>query len=504
MSKEQVMERPVTLDRRVERFLSGGAKKLFIGGDFIESASGKTFDTINPATGEKITSVYEADQEDVEVAVQAAEKAFHGEWSRLTASERGQVLWKLADLMEEHLEPLAQLEALDNGKPVTHARAADLPLSIDHFRYYAGWATKVTGEVIDNSSGKNMLTYTRREPVGVVGQIIPWNFPILMLAWKMGAALATGNVIVFKTAEQTPLSALYLAELIQEAGFPPGVVNILSGFGETAGDAIVKHPRIRKVAFTGSTEVGKRIQERATGNLKRLSLELGGKSPNIIFSDADLSKAIPGSMMGIFFNQGQACSAGSRLYIHKKVYDEVLAEMTSRASKMKLGAGLDERTNLGPLVSEEQFKRVTNYLEEGHRAGAESLIGGQPLDRSGYFIPPTIFSDVDHSMSIVQEEIFGPVLSAMPFDDEDDLADIIHRANDTEYGLAAGIWTTDVRKAHKVAHSLEAGTVWVNDYNALDAAVPFGGYKQSGYGREMGSYALDLYTQVKSVWVNLD
>src|SRR5699024_2222757 len=383
----------ISLDRRVAQFLEGGPKMLYIGGEFVASASGKTFKSINPSTGEELKSVYEADKEDVDRAVHAAEKAFYGDWSKLTASERGQLIWKLADLIEEHLEPLAQLESLDNGKPINHARTADLPLSIDHFRYYAGWATKVSGEVISNSSGKEMLTYTRREPIGVVGQIIPWNFPLLMLAWKMGAALATGNVIVFKTAEQTPLTALYLADLINEAGFPPGVVNILSGFGETAGEAIVKHPRIRKIAFTGSTAVGKHIQRQSADNLKRISLELGGKSPNIIFSDADLSRAIPGSMIAIFFNMGQACTAGSRLFIHKKVYDNVLAEMTSAAKAMQVGMGLDESTEIGPLVSDEQFKRVSRFLEEGHSAGAETLIGGQPIDRSGFYIPPTIFAD---------------------------------------------------------------------------------------------------------------
>lgn len=501
---KQVADKVINLDKRVTQFLEGGPKKLYIGGEFVESVSGKTFNSINPSTGDVITAVYEADKEDVDCAVNVAEQVYYGEWSKVTASERGKMIWRLADLIEEHLEPLAQLESLDNGKPINHARAADLPLSIDHFRYYAGWATKVSGEVIENSTGKEMFTYTRREPVGVVGQIIPWNFPLLMLAWKMGAALATGNVIVFKTAEQTPLTALYLANLINEAGFPPGVVNILSGYGETAGAAIVNHPRIRKVAFTGSTEVGKLIQQQATGNLKRLSLELGGKSPNIIFSDADLDKAIPGAMLGIFFNMGQACSAGSRLYIHKNIYDEVLSKLQEKASQMQVGMGLDETTDIGPLVSKEQFQRVSSYLTEGHDAGAEAIIGGQPLDRSGFYIPPTIFADTNHSMSIVQEEIFGPVLSAMPFNDEDDLTDIIRRANDSEYGLAAGVWTTDVRKAHRVAHRIEAGTVWINDYNAIDAAVPFGGYKQSGYGREMGSYALDLYTQVKSVWINLE
>lgn len=494
----------ISLDPRVEAFLAGGPKKLFIGGEFVASASGKTFETIDPATGKAITSVYEADAEDVELAVQAAEKALAGAWAKVTPSERGRLLWKLADLMEEHAEALAQLETIDNGKPVTHARVADIPLAIDHFRYYAGWSTKLAGEVINNSAGPNMLTYTRREPVGVVGQIIPWNFPLLLAAWKLGAALATGNAVILKSAEQTPLTAIYLAELIQQAGFPEGVVNIITGFGPTAGAAITNHPRIRKVAFTGSTEVGKLIMQQAAGNLKRVSLELGGKSPNIIFPDADFSKAIPGALMGIFFNQGQVCCAGSQLFVHKKVYDNVLADMTSFASKMKQGNGLDESTEIGPLVSSEQFARVSGYLQKGHEEGATSLTGGAPLDGPGYFVPPTIFADVNERMTIAREEIFGPVVAAMPFDDEAQIADVIRRANDTEYGLAAGVWTTDLRKAHKVAHALEAGTVWVNCYNALDAAVPFGGYKQSGYGREMGSYALDLYTQVKAVWVNLD
>ncbi|KZE51948.1 betaine-aldehyde dehydrogenase [Brevibacillus parabrevis] len=494
----------ITLDSRVEAFLAGGPKKLFIGGEFVASASGKTFDTIDPATGEVITSVYEADTIDVDLAVQAAEKAFATDWAKVTPSERGRMLWKLADLMEEHAEALAQLETIDNGKPITHARFADVALAIDHFRYYAGWSTKLAGEVINNSAGRNMLTYTRREPIGVVGQIIPWNFPLLLAAWKLGAALATGNVVILKSAEQTPLSAIYLAELIQQAGFPDGVVNIITGYGPTAGAAITNHPRIRKVAFTGSTEVGKRIMQQAAGNLKRVSLELGGKSPNIIFPDADFSKAIPGALMGIFFNQGQVCCAGSRLFVHKKVYDNVLADMTSYAAKMKQGNGLDESTEIGPLVSSEQFERVTGYLQKGHEEGATSLTGGAPLEGPGYFVPPTIFADVNERMTIAREEIFGPVVAAMPFDDEEQVADVIRRANDTEYGLAAGVWTTDLRKAHKVAHALETGTVWVNCYNALDAAVPFGGYKQSGYGREMGSYALDLYTQVKAVWVNLD
>lgn len=489
---------------KVQDFLKKGPRKLFIGGQFVESISGKTFKSINPATGDDLCEVYEADEKDIDRAVEAAEKAFHGPWSKMSASERSRLIWKLADLIEENLEPMAQLETLDNGKPIRETRNADVPLVIDHFRYYAGWVNKFSGEVINNSLHPHIFTYTRREPIGVCGQIIPWNFPLLMASWKLGAALATGNVVVLKTAEDTPLSALYLAELIQEAGFPEGVVNIISGYGHIAGAAITKHPRIRKIAFTGSTEVGKIIMRDASQNVKRVTLELGGKSPNIVFPDADFSKAIPGALRSIFFNQGQICSAGSRLFVHKKIYDNFLSDMASEASKLKVGPGLEEETQVGALVSAKQYETVRGYLEKGKEEGAKALTGGAPKEGPGYFVPPTIFADVNEQMTIAREEIFGPVVAAMPFDGDEQIADVIRRANDSEYGLGAGVWTTDVRKAHKVAHALEAGTVWVNCYNLFDAAMPFGGFKQSGFGREMGKYALEMYTEVKSVWVNLE
>lgn len=489
---------------KVEAFLKDSPKKLFIGGKFVESASGKKIKSYNPATGEVLCEAYEADEQDVNRAVELAEKAFHGEWSKISSSERSRMLWKLADLIEENLEPMAQLETLDNGKPIRETRNADVPLVIDHFRYYAGWVNKFSGEVINNSLHPHMFTYTRREPIGVCGQIIPWNFPLLMAAWKLGAALATGNVVILKSAEDTPLSVLFLAELIQQAGFPEGVVNIITGRGTVAGSAMNKHPRIRKIAFTGSTEVGKIIMREASENVKIVTLELGGKSPNIVFPDADFSKAIPGALHSIFFNQGQVCSAGSRLFVHKKIYDNFLSDMASEANKLKVGPGLEEETQVGPLVSAKQYETVRGYLEKGKAEGAKALTGGTPKEGPGYFVPPTIFADVEDKMTIAREEIFGPVVSALPFNDDEHLTDLIKRANSSEYGLAAGVWTTDVRKAHKVAHALEAGTVWVNCYNVFDAAMPFGGFKQSGIGREMGKYALEMYTEVKSVWVNLE
>ncbi|KQL53843.1 betaine-aldehyde dehydrogenase [Heyndrickxia shackletonii] len=488
----------LSVDERVEKFLQG-KKKLFINGEFVESASGKTFDTPNPATGETLATVYEGGPEDIDRAVKAARKAFdEGQWSKMSAATRSRLMYKLADLMEEHKDALAQLETLDNGKPIRETSGADIPLAIEHMRYYAGWSTKITGQTIPVSGP--FFNYTRHEAVGVVGQIIPWNFPLLMAMWKMGAALATGCTIVLKPAEQTPLSALYLAELVNEAGFPPGVVNIIPGFGETAGQPLVDHPLVNKIAFTGSTEVGKQIMSRASGSLKRVTLELGGKSPNIILPDADLSKAIPGALNGVMFNQGQVCCAGSRVFIQKKHFDNVVADMASHAKSIKQGAGLDNETQMGPLVSIEQQNRVLNYIEKGLSEGAELLAGGKKPREEGYFVEPTIFADVNDDMTIAKEEIFGPVISAMPFEDLDE---VIKRANNSDYGLAAGLWTRDIANAHYVASKLRAGTVWVNCYNAFDAASPFGGYKQSGIGREMGSYALNNYTEVKSVWISM-
>jgi len=474
-------------------------RKMLINGKWVDAASGKTFKTYNPATGEVLSNVAEGDREDINRAVQAARAAFEtGPWSKISPSERGRMIWRLGDLLEKHLEEFAQLESLDNGKPLKIARVADLPLSIDHFRYYAGWATKVEGNTVPMSGWKQGMfhAYTLREPVGVVGQIIPWNFPLLMAAWKLGPALATGCTIVLKPAEQTPLTALRLGELIQEAGIPDGVVNIVPGYGETAGAALAAHPDVDKVAFTGSTEVGKLILQAAAGNLKKVSLELGGKSPNIIFDDADLDSAIPGAAGAIFFNQGQCCCAGSRLYIEKKAFDKVVEGVAENAAKIRVRPGFDPESDLGPLVSEEQLNRVCNYLESGAKEGATAVTGGSREGTTGYFVKPTVLVNTNPKMKVVQEEIFGPVVTAIPFSDPNE---IVATANDTIYGLAAGIWTRDIKKAHSMASKIKAGTVWINCYNIFDASLPFGGYKQSGWGREMGHEVLEHYTEVKSV-----
>ncbi|MFY9730732.1 MAG: aldehyde dehydrogenase family protein [Candidatus Acidiferrales bacterium] len=488
----------VQLDDKVTSFV-GKKQKMLINGKWVEAASGKTFPTYNPATGEVLSHVAEGDGEDIDRAVKAARAAFEkGPWSKISPSERGRMMWRLADLIEKHTEEFAQLESLDNGKPLKIARIADLPLAVDHFRYYAGWATKIEGNTIPMGLARqgSYHAYTVREPVGVVGQIIPWNFPLLMAAWKLGPALATGCCVVLKPAEQTPLTALRLGELMQEAGFPDGVVNIVPGYGETAGAALAAHMDVDKIAFTGSTEVGKLIVHAATGNLKKVSLELGGKSPNIVMDDADLETAIPGASMAIFFNQGQCCCAGSRLFVEKKIFDKVVDGISQAASKIRVRPGLDPESDLGPLVSEEQLNRVCGYLESGIKEGAKATVGGSREGTKGYFVKPTVLVNTNDNMKVVKEEIFGPVVTATPFSD---MNEIVTRANDTVYGLAAGVWTRDVKKAHAIASKLKAGTVWINCYNVFDAALPFGGYKQSGWGREMGHEVLKNYTEVKSV-----
>jgi phenylacetaldehyde dehydrogenase len=493
-----------TLNKRVHDFV-GTRRQLFIDGQLVDAKSGKTFDTVNPATGETLTIVAEGDAADVDLAVTAARRAFDdGPWGRMTPSDRARIIWRIGDLITERLEEFAELETLDNGKPLSVARAADVPLAAELFRYMAGWATKIEGNTITLSvpyaPGAQFHAYTLREPLGVVGQIIPWNFPLLMAAWKLGPALATGNTVVLKPAEQTPLAALYLAEVMAEAGLPDGVVNVIPGFGETAGAALAAHPDVDKIAFTGSTEVGRLIATAATRNLKKVSLELGGKSPNIVFSDADRAAAITGAAGAIFFNQGECCVAGSRLYVQEDSFEEVVAGVADVAKSVKLGDGFDSETQMGPLVSDDQLARVSGYLDSGRNDGASILTGGHRVGDRGYFFQPTVITNTRPEMRIVAEEIFGPVVVAAPFHDIDELAAV---ANDSPYGLGAGIWTRDISKAHTLAKKIRAGTVWVNCYNVFDAALPFGGYKQSGWGREMGHEALDAYTEVKAVCTQL-
>jgi phenylacetaldehyde dehydrogenase len=495
----------IPTSRAVTQFLAT-PKKMLINGKWVAAASGKTFEVTNPATGNVIAHVAEGDKADIDAAVQAARRAFEsGPWATMTPSDRGKIIWRIGDLILKYADELAELESLDNGKPMAVAKAADVPLAADIFQYMAGWSTKIEGKTIPLSvlytPGVQYHSYTRPEPIGVVGQIIPWNFPLLMAAWKLSPALATGCTIVLKVAEETPLSALRLGEIVQEAGVPPGVVNIVTGFGATAGAALAAHPGVDKVAFTGSTEVGKLIVQAAARDLKHLSLELGGKSPVVVLKDADLDVAIPGAASAIFFNHGQCCCAGSRLYVQKGIFEKVVEGVAAYAKAIKLGPGLDPTTEMGPMVSETQRNRVCGYLEAGKQEGARALTGGKAREGSGYFVEPTVFVDTRPNMKIVREEIFGPVVTAMPFTEMDE--DLVREANDSIYGLAAGIWTRDLSKAHALAAQLKAGSVWVNCYNIFDAALPFGGYKQSGWGREMGEAVLDSYLNTKAVTVRL-
>ncbi|KAJ4930804.1 hypothetical protein JOQ06_025111, partial [Pogonophryne albipinna] len=473
---------------------------LFINNQWHDAVSGKTFPTINPATGEVICQVAEADAADVDKAVQAARNAFKlgSPWRRMDASNRGLLLHRLADAIERDAAYLAELETIDNGKPYTVSYMVDLPLVVKCFRYYAGWADKWEGKTIPIDG--DFFCYTRHEPIGVCGQIIPWNFPLLMQAWKLGPALATGNTVVMKVAEQTPLTALYVASLIKEVGFPDGVVNILAGLGPSAGAAIARHMDVDKVAFTGSTEVGHLIQQASGGsNLKKVTLELGGKSPNIILSDANMEDAVEQSHFALFFNQGQCCCAGTRTYVQADIYDEFVERSVERAKRRVVGDPFDLKTEQGPQVDQEQFNKILGYISSGKREGAKLLCGGGVAADRGYYIQPTVFGDVQDNMTIAREEIFGPVMQILKFKS---LEEVVERANDTKYGLAAAVFTKDIDKANYVSHSLRAGTVWINCYDVLAAQAPFGGYKASGNGRELGEYGLENYTEVKTLFIN--
>lgn len=473
--------------------------KILIGDKWRDAKSGKTFTTINPATEEPIAEVAEGDKADIDLAVKAARKAFEtGPWPKTDARDRGKLLNRLADLIEDNFDELAALETLDNGKPINDSRTADLPLVIDCLRYYAGWADKIHGQTIPIRG--DYFCYTRREPVGVCGQIIPWNFPMLMVAWKWGPALAAGCTIVMKPAEQTPLTCLRMAELALEAGFPPGVINVVPGYGPTAGAALVKHPDVDKIAFTGEYRTAQIIMADAADTLKRLTFELGGKSPNIVFADADLDAAVAGAELALFLNQGQCCCAGSRLFVEQSIHDQFVERVVARARKRVLGDPFDPKTTQGPQVDEAQFQKIMHYIEKGREQGARCLTGGKRFGKKGYFIEPTVFDEVTDDMDIATDEIFGPVMNILTFKDVDE---VIERSNKTFYGLAAAVWTRDVAKAHRIANSVRAGTVWINCYDVFDAAAPFGGFKMSGIGRELGEAALANYTELKTVTMSL-
>ena len=477
------------------------AKKLFINNEWRPSSSGKTMPVVNPATEEVIADVPSADKGDVDLAVAAARAALAGPWSKLSARERGRLVRRLGERLMERADDVARLETLHNGKPISESRQIEIPAAAECFEYYGGWSDKVMGETIPVKG--NHLTYTLREPVGVVAAIVPWNFPLLLAAWKIAPALACGNVVIVKPASQTPLTALALGELAMEVGLPPGVLNVVTGAGSIVGQALVEHPGIDKIAFTGDTSTGRSILRGAADTLKKITLELGGKSPNIVLADADMDAAIRGATIGIFYGKGEVCAAGSRLLVDRSIKDEFLDKLAARAKKMMPGDPLDPKTRYGAISSRKQLDTVLRYIEAGKAEGATLLAGGARADigtGKGYFVQPTVFSDVKPSMTISREEIFGPVLAAIDFADLDEA---IATANDTPYGLAAGVWTRDIKKAHYVARQLQAGTVWVNTYNVYDTAAPFGGYKQSGFGREMSAHALEHYTQVKSVWVDL-
>jgi acyl-CoA reductase-like NAD-dependent aldehyde dehydrogenase len=486
-----------TLTRSVPDVLAPG--RLFIGGEWQDAASGKTFDVIDPARAEVVTEVAEADAADMDRAVRAAREAFEGGWRKMTPRQRGRLMWKLAERLEERKDEIALVETLNNGKPLFES-GIDVAMAIQTYEYYAGWATKIEGETIPVSV-PFQFNYTLREPIGVVGAIVPWNFPLNLASWKVAPALAAGCTVILKPASETPLTALLLADAAAEVGFPPGVLNVVPGHGRTAGEALVAHPGVDKIAFTGSTAVGQHIARVAVDTVKRVSLELGGKSPNIVFADADLPAAAKGALNGIFYGKGEVCAAGSRLLVEESVHEQLVGMVAEGADGMKVGDPLEKGTRVGAVVSEQQMETVLGYIQKGVEEGARVVAGGGRADiEPGYFVKPTVFDDVTSDMTIAREEIFGPVLATLTFDG---VEEAIELANDSMYGLAAAVWTSDVKKAHYVASRLKAGTVWINTYNLYDPASPFGGYKESGYGRDLGRHALEQYTQVKSVWVNL-